>query len=372
MSRPRLLVTGAGGFCGEHACRHFAARGWHVTAAVRRLPAAGAAAEAWIGGVDAVLAGDLSSRSETEALVERAAPDYVLHLAGANAVGASWSDPAAVLQSNVMGTVHLLEGVRRLGKPCRVLVAGSMLRFPLAASAGTTGAAGGAGAVEAGAGAAGQAGTHGAPGGAGAAEAGAAGQAGMLGACDGAGVAEAGAAGPQPQHPYSLSKTMQVLVAQSWASLFGMEIIVAEPSNLIGPGRSGGLCGLLARYAAGAERAAADGAPAPAPFRFSSRSEQRDLLDVRDAIAAYEALLLAGESGRVYPVASGIMRTLEEIADAFGALALHPLRWEFGDSDAASPAPADISAALALGWSPRHALRESLQDALNAARHANP
>ncbi|QHW33422.1 NAD(P)-dependent oxidoreductase [Paenibacillus rhizovicinus] len=337
MSRPRLLVTGAGGFCGEHACRHFASLGWQVIAAVRRLPAAAAAEWAWLGGVDAVLACDLSSRSETEALAERAAPDYVLHLAGANAVGASWSDPASVLQSNVMGTVHLLEGIRRLGKPCRVLVAGSMLRFPLAGSgeAGKSPAAGGA-------------------------EASAAGTA-------GAGAARP-ADGPRPQHPYSLSKTMQVLVAQSWSSLFGMEVIVAEPSNLIGPGRSGGLCGLLARYAAVSERAAAAGDAAPAPFRFSSRSEQRDLLDVRDAIAAYEMLFQAGESGRVYPVASGIMRTLGEIAGAFGEVALQPLRWEFGDSDAASPAPADIGAIAALGWSPSYSLKRSLDDALAAAR----
>ena len=314
MSGRRLLVTGAGGFCGEHACRSFAALGWRVTAAVRRLPEAGAPEWAWLGAADDVLACDLASRGETEALARRAAPDCVLHLAGANAVGASWSDPASVLQSNVMGTVHLLEGVRRLGTPCRVLVAGSMLRFPLAVAGG------------------------------------------------------AGETGPKPQHPYSLSKTMQVLVAQSWASLFGMEIIVAEPSNLIGPGRSGGLCGLLARYAAGAERAAAAGEEAPAPFRFSSRGERRDLLDVRDAIAAYDVLLRAGESGRVYAVASGVMRTLEEIAEAFGELALHPPRWEYGDSAAASPAPSDPSAVAALGWAPRYSLRQSLQDALASAR----
>ncbi|MFC4810910.1 NAD-dependent epimerase/dehydratase family protein [Paenibacillus sp. GCM10023250] len=319
MSGPRLLVTGAGGFCGEHACRHFAALGWRVAAAVRRLPEAGAPEWAWLGAAEAVLACDLASRAETEALVARAEPDYVLHLAGANAVGTSWSDPAVVLQSNVMGTVHLLEGVRRRGKPCRTLVAGSLLRFPTA----------------------------------------------VPGEPDGAGGDGAGA---KPQHPYALSKTMQVLVARSWASLFGLEVLVAEPSNLIGPGRSGGLCGLLARYAAGAERAAADGGPAPAPFRFSSRTERRDLLDVRDAAAAYETLLRAGESGRAYAVASGVMRTLGEIADVFGELARVPLPWAFGDSDAASPAPADPAAVAALGWAPRHDLRTSLRDALEDAR----
>lgn len=321
MSRPRLLVTGAGGFCGEHACRYFSEQGWAVTGVVRRLPKADAPEWAWLGLVDAALACDLGSRAEVEALMERAAPEYVLHLAGANAVGASWRDPAAVLQSNVMGTVHVLEAVRRLGfaAGCRVLVAGSMLRFPLVALGGSGGSGGG------------------------------------------------GEYRPAPPHPYSLSKTMQVLVAQSWTSLYGMDVIVAEPSNLIGPGRSGGLCALLARYAAQVERAAAQGAAAPA-FRLSSRTETRDLLDVRDAIRAYELLLRGGERGRVYPVASGVMRTLGEIADAFSALAASPLEWEIGDSDAPSPEPVNCEGLAALGWSARIPLMESLRDALEAAR----
>ncbi|SFS51113.1 NAD(P)-dependent oxidoreductase [Paenibacillus sp. BC26] len=314
MSRPRLLVTGAGGFCGEHACRYFSAAGWEVTAVVRRLPQQDAEERAWLNAVHAALACDLAAQSEVLALIEQAKPEYVLHLAGANAVGASWNDPTAVLQSNVMGTVHVLEGVRRAGTPCRVVVAGSMLRFPLVAAG------------------------------------------------------QGGAERPQPQHPYSLSKTMQVLIAQSWTSLYGMEVVIAEPSNLIGPGRSGGLCALLARYAAKAEQAAASGAAAPAPFRLSSRSEQRDLLDVRDAIRAYELLLRAGESGRIYPVASGVMRTLGEIADAFDALAQHPLQWEIGESQAASPDPVNCEGIIALGWTPLITLEQSLRETLEAAR----
>lgn len=332
MTGRRLLVTGAGGFSGEHVCRHFFSRGWRVTAAVRRIPASGSASWAWLGDVDDVIACDLSSRSETAGMVKLANPDCVVHLAGANAVGASWSDPAAVMQSNVMGTIHVLEGVRALGSACRVLVAGSMLRFPLASVSGD---------------------------------------------------------GAAPPHPYSLSKTMQVLVAQSWASLFAMDVLVAEPSNLIGPGGSGGLSGLLARYTAQAERAfalegaggagvagakgeagapAVEGAAEFAPFRLSSRTESRDLLDVRDAAAAYETLLLAGERGRVYPVASGKMRTLGELADLYEELAACPLNWEVGTSTAMSPAPADNAATLALGWSPRYSLRRSIADALAHAR----
>lgn len=222
MSRPRLVITGAGGFSGEHACRHFVSQGWNVTAVLRQQNSPHE--PEWLQHVETVAYCDLSSRQETETLIARTRPEYVLHLAGMNAVGTSWSDPIAALQSNVMGTVHLLEAVRQLnlsnqapvdgsnsggqGKACRVLVIGSMLRFKLPMADESGG----------------------------------------------------------PPHPYSLSKTMQVLVAQSWASLYGLEVIAAEPANLIGPGRSSGLCKLLARFAAETERAAASGSSRPGRF----------------------------------------------------------------------------------------------------------
>jgi nucleoside-diphosphate-sugar epimerase len=212
--------------------------------------------------------------------------------------------------TNAMGTVHLLEAVRAADRPCRVLVAGSMLRFRPWSD-------------------------H--------------------------------DAAPVPPHPYSLSKTVQVLVSQCWSSLYHMDVIVAEPSNLIGPGRSQGLCALLARYTAQAEAAEAAGEPV-APFRLSSRDERRDFLDVRDAMSAYELLLRSGVSGSVYPVASGQFVTLEQLALSFTALANCKLTFEIGDSAAPSPDPVDLSDIHALGWHASIPLAQSVQDALDDAR----
>ena len=64
---------------------------------------------------------------------------------------------------------------------------------------------------------------------------------------------------------------------------------------------------------------------------------KRDLLDVRDAVCAYELLLRAGERGRVYPITSGKLRTIGELADRFDMLAKAPLSWEVGQSQAVSP-----------------------------------
>ena len=137
---------------------------------------------------------------------------------------------------------------------------------------------------------------------------------------------------PQPPHPYSLSKTMQIAAALSWHSLYGMDIIVADPSNLIGPGPSTGLGTLLARYAAACEKAHALGEPMPPVFKLSSATEERDFLDVRDAMRAYELLLTRGVSGSRYAMASGVMRPLGELAGVYRHLAAVPLAMEIGTS----------------------------------------
>jgi len=309
MNGHRVLVTGAGGFSGEHAISYFGQSGWEVIAAVSRRTPRGAAGPGLDSGIE-VIACDWTDRDDALRAIARAQPDAVVHLAGLNAVGSSWQDPAAYLMTNGMGTVHLLEAVRAAGRPCRVLVAGSMLRFRLPKDP---------------------------------------------------------AAAPSPIHPYSLSKMVQVLVSQCWSSLYDMEVIVAEPSNLIGPGPSQGLCALLARYTAQTEAAEAAGETAP-PFRLSSRLERRDFLDVRDAMAAYEVLLRSGLSGSVYSVASGSFVTLEQLALHFTSLANCKLMFEIGDSSAPSPEPVDLSGIHALGWRPRIPIEQSLRNALDDAR----
>lgn len=297
---------------------YFSQAGYEAVASVRQEYPAHSAA----------IACDWTDIAAAKRTVQTVEPDYVVHLAGLNAADRSWHDPAGYLLTNVMGTVHLLEAVRGLGRPCRVLVAGSMLRFEL----------------------------------------------------------PAGDQAPEPTHPYSVSKTMQVLLAQCWPILYGMDVVIAEPSNLIGPGRSQGLCARLARYAAQAEALAqAEAAPNNSaatgdassrgvttrqlePFRLSSRTEQRDYLDVRDAMAAYDLLLQQGAPGGVYPVASGRFVTLEQLAERFADLACCPLHFDIGQSTSPSPAPADTSRIRSLGWQPGFTLEQSLQDTLQDAR----
>lgn len=308
MQGKRLLITGAGGFCGEHACRYFAARGMQVTAVVRRRHMAHSGDSrglAWPSSVEGRLC-DLRDREQTQRLVRSVKPDYVLHLAGFNAVAPSWERPLDVLETNMLATAYLLEAIRIVDCSPRVVIAGSMLGFKLPRSNRP----------------------------------------------------------PQPAHPYGMSKTFQALLAQCWGELYGMEVLIGVPSNLIGPGRSTGLCSLLADYTVACEHARLTEGSIPAPFRLSSRSEKRDFLDVRDAMAAYEALMKQGVPGEVYPIASGQLVSLGEVADLFAKRALCSLAFQVGASTASSPTPADPSQLHALGWRPRITLQDSVCDLL--------
>ena len=65
--------------------------------------------------------GDVRDRESLEALFGKFRPDIVFHLAAQALVRKSYVEPVETYQVNVMGTVHLLEAVRK-SESCRVVV----------------------------------------------------------------------------------------------------------------------------------------------------------------------------------------------------------------------------------------------------------
>lgn len=297
MDKGTILITGAAGFTGRHAASHFAARGYRVVGAVRSLQ--GLKGLNRQAGIHYAEC-DLTDFQAVQRLVDEADADYVLHLGGKNAVKESWEQPLLYMQSNVMGVFNVLEALRRRNSKARIVMANSRLRFELN--------------------------DH-----------------------------------PVPNHPYGLSKSLGGMAALCWSQLFGQELVIGEPSNLIGPGPSTGVCALLARHVVRAERGLN-----PPPFLLSSGQETRDFLDVRDAVRAYELLLLYGQNGEIYPLCSGRARSLRETADSFTALARVPAAVEEGGASR-SVEPADSAAPtklLQLGWQPLISWERSVGDIL--------
>jgi len=66
--------------------------------------------------------GDLEDLEALKALVQRAQPEVVLHLAAQPLVRRSYEDPLGTWATNVMGSLHLLEALRPLQHPCAVVM----------------------------------------------------------------------------------------------------------------------------------------------------------------------------------------------------------------------------------------------------------
>ena len=70
--------------------------------------------------MDSVI-GDVRDRARLCDAVARVKPEVVIHMAAQSVVKRGYADPIETYESNVMGTVHVFEAVRRLGKPCVIV-----------------------------------------------------------------------------------------------------------------------------------------------------------------------------------------------------------------------------------------------------------
>jgi CDP-glucose 4,6-dehydratase len=65
---------------------------------------------------------DIRSCAALEGAVIAAQPDFVFHLAAQALVRRSYDDPVETWQTNVLGTLHVLEALRKLDKPCAAVI----------------------------------------------------------------------------------------------------------------------------------------------------------------------------------------------------------------------------------------------------------
>ncbi len=168
---------------------------------------------------------DLTNKSEVMKVMKQIKPDYVLHLAGRNSVIESWTASLEYMEINVIGTLYLLEAIKQEASHCKTLVIGSALQADSMNNI-------------------------------------------------------------KVSNPYSLSKTMQVLIAEAWGGLMDSNIIIAKPSNLIGPGESE-----WHLFDSRKKMIDIESGRSKAIIEVSSLKDSRDFLDVRDAVKAYHVLL---------------------------------------------------------------------------------
>ena len=251
----RVLITGVGGFVGFHLAKHLAERSATVLGlGMETAPARTAALLA------AEWRTDVCDLEGVEAALREGAPDAVVHLAAQSSAAWSFDQPARTFEINVLGTVRLLEAVRRAASHARVLVVG-------------TGDAYGP-------------------------------------QIEGTRVSED--AGFRPTNPYALSKATADGIAEMCGRMWDLDVVRTRSFGHLGPGQE-------TRFAVPSwcrQIAEIETSGKEPILRVGNLDVTRDLTDVRDIAEAYARLLERGRSGVAYNVCAGVGTRLRAVAES--------------------------------------------------------
>jgi CDP-glucose 4,6-dehydratase len=111
--RKKVFVTGHTGFKGTWLCRVLLQAGAEVTGYALEPPTVPSLFEQTKTAQDIrSINGDVRDRDALIKAVQDAGPDIIFHLAAQPLVRLSYREPAATYETNVMGTVNVLEALR--------------------------------------------------------------------------------------------------------------------------------------------------------------------------------------------------------------------------------------------------------------------
>ena len=310
----RAFITGADGFVGQWLVRELQDAGYEVHGGSRaaRMP---------LRTLDPVRANamqwhriDLSEPESLQTAVRTSRPDAIFHLAAQSNVPASIADPADTFEVNLLGTVRLLDAVRREAPDAMLVVAGS---------------------------------------------------AEVYGAADPEQMPLREDAPLRPANPYAGSKAAAEVSTLQYARSGWVRALVTRSFNHTGPGQSEAFAAPAFAKQIAAIRS---GAQTPV-LRVGNLEALRDFLDVRDVVAAYRLLAERGAPCNVYNVCSGKAVSMQEIVDELLRIAgvevtiyQDPERMRPSDSPMLF---GDCSALhRATSWAPKITLVQTLTDLL--------
>ena len=308
-----ILVTGAAGFVGSHLITSLLSQTPTPTVVGWRRPGS-ARARAQPTTANAKLAWheiDLLDREAVADAISKTQPAEVFHCAGIANVTGSWDNVVRTLEVNVLGTRNVMYGLRRSRVRARVLVPGSALVYRP--------------------------------------------KLGVLTEADQVG----------PVSPYGLSKLAQEIQASRLASK-EQQVVLTRSFTHIGPGQAlsyatSSFAHQIARIEIG---------QAKSPIQVGLLDTHRDLMDVRDTVAAYQALMSRGTANKIYNVCSGQTYRMRDVVVALIGLARVPIRMQI---DPGRVRPNDYQElcgdrsliTAAVGWQPQIGLEQMLSNILN-------
>jgi GDP-4-dehydro-6-deoxy-D-mannose reductase len=309
----RAFVTGAEGFAGSHLTELLISEGFETSGVyyseqsvepVKGLLSAARLVEC-----------DVRDRDNLGRILSDAAPDIVFHLAALASVPQNERNRTLSIETNVVGSCNLLDGVRDAAPAARTIMISSSEvygkvtpeQLPLGEDAAV-----------------------------------------------------------RPTNFYGVTKASVEMLSRLYATRYGMDIVILRPFNHIGP-RQGSVfvCADFASQIARIERALT-----PPLMNVGDLTVERDFTDVRDMVKGYLLAASKGHAGETYTLCSGTAHRIKEVLDTLLQHAEVPIDVH---QDPAKLRPSEIPVLVgnsgkfrqATGWVPEIPFETTVRDTLD-------
>jgi GDP-4-dehydro-6-deoxy-D-mannose reductase len=250
----RVLITGMTGFIGSHLVEFLLKKEvevvgtvWDKTELKNVEP---------IKDKVRILDCDIRDSARVWEIIEEVKPERIYHLAAQSFPTVSWDEPARTLETNVLGTAHIFEAVRKTELDTIVLVACSSAEYGFVSESEVP-------------------------------------------------VKESHAL--LPLHPYGVSKVAQDLLAYQYHRNFGIKTVRARIFNTTGPRKTDDVCSdftsRIVRIEKGIDK----------EMYVGNLEPKRDISDVEDVVNALWLLCEKGEMGEVYNLCSSRAYRIKDI-----------------------------------------------------------
>jgi GDP-4-dehydro-6-deoxy-D-mannose reductase len=309
----KALITGLSGFVGSHLAEFLLQKDFDVYGIIR-----------WRSNRENIrhienkltlFEGDVRDLSSVKQIIADIKPDRIYHLAAQSFVPTSWTAPQETITSNIVGQLNVLEAVRDLKFPIRILAVGSSEEYGLVYENEVP-------------------------------------------------ITENNPL--RPLSPYGVSKVGQDLLGFQYFHSYGMHIIRTRAFNHTGPRRgevfvTSSFCKqavLIEKY------------KQEPVIKVGNLQAKRDFTDVRDVVRAYWLALEKGRPGEVYNICSGISWVIEDLLDKILDIAGLKVTKE---PDPARLRPSDVKIlqgshdkfTLETGWKPEIPMEKTIKDLLD-------
>lgn len=304
----KCLVTGCEGFIGSHLADLLVEKGHSVHGIV--YDDTGNLEH--LGDKITLFHCDMKIGERVEEAVRQVRPDIVFHLAAQSLLTVSWEEPEETLRTNILGSFHLLESIKKAQLNSLIEILGSSAVYgprkesemPLFEEADF-----------------------------------------------------------RPTSMYAVSKVGEEVLGYFYWKVFGMRVVRVRPFNMTGPRKTDDACSDFSKGIVEIEKGLKE------ELEVGNLETVRDFTDGRDAVKALWLLAEKGKPGELYNLCSGRGWRMKDILDTLVTISGRQIRYNVvPEKIRPYDDPiyiGDDSKLRALGWKPEIAMEKTLSDSLN-------